>query len=190
MPEEQQPQQTEAEKSDVYAVYCGDMNAANSNKLVQNLTAASASGKIKTLHILWQSWGGFVGDGVFVYNLLHNFPMDIVLYNAGHVASAGVTAFLGAQKRKATKNSLFMIHEASQTCTSVGASKLKAAASSLDMENARTEGILRTHLRLPEEMWTQLGFHDVYLTGEMALQYGLVDEIAEFAPPPGSKVLN
>jgi len=24
----------------------------------------------------------------------------------------------------------------------------------------------------------------------MALQYGLVDEIAEFTPPPGTKVLN
>jgi len=187
MPDQQVQQDA---KSDIYAILCGDINAANANKLVNGLTGVSAAGKCQTLHILFQSWGGFVGDGVFVYNLLKNFPLDIILYNSGHVASAGVTAFLGARERKATKNSLFMIHEVSQSPSSAGVSRLRAAANSLEMENARTESILRTHLNLPEELWSQIRYHDVYLTGEQALEYGLIDEIAEFSPPPGSKVLN
>jgi ATP-dependent Clp protease protease subunit len=58
------------------------------------------------------------------------------------------------------------------------------------MEDARIEGILRHHLSLPEELWTQFDYHDVFLSGEDAVKYGMADEIAEFSPTPGVKVLN
>ncbi|HEY0307081.1 MAG TPA: ATP-dependent Clp protease proteolytic subunit [Acidobacteriaceae bacterium] len=175
----------------LWAIFCGEINAANTGKLVNGLTGVSAGGTIQTIHILFQSWGGFVGDGVFMYNLLRNFPLEIIFYNAGHIASAGVTAFLGARSRKATRNSLFMIHKSSNASASgASADKLKAISDSLILEDARTEGILRTHLQLPEELWNQHAYHEVYLSGEDALKYGLVDEIAEFSPPKGTKVLN
>jgi ATP-dependent protease ClpP protease subunit len=52
------------------------------------------------------------------------------------------------------------------------------------------EEILRAHLRLPDDLWTQFRFHDVYLTGSDAVVYGMADEIGEFSPAPGEKVLN
>jgi ATP-dependent Clp protease protease subunit len=83
-----------------------------------------------------------------------------------------------------------MIHKSTNSTDRAGVDRLKAVTANLTVDDARVEEILRTHLRLPEELWTQFSYHDVYLTGSDAVQYGMADEIAEFSPPPGAKVLN
>ena len=83
-----------------------------------------------------------------------------------------------------------MIHKSSSNPNASGVGKLKAVANNLDLDDSRVEGILRAHLKLPEEMWTQFTYHDVYLSGADAVKYGMADEIAEFSPPVGVKVLN
>jgi ATP-dependent Clp protease protease subunit len=54
----------------------------------------------------------------------------------------------------------------------------------------RVEDILRAHIRLSDDLWTQFNYHDVYLTGADAVKFGLADEIGEFSPPRGARVLN
>ena len=83
-----------------------------------------------------------------------------------------------------------MIHKASYNPDSSGAGKLRGIASNLSMDDARIEVILREHLRLPQELWVQFLYHDVFLSGEDAVKYGMADEIAEFSPPPGVNILN
>ena len=156
---------------------------------MNGLSVVSAQGT-KRIHILFQSWGGFVGDGVFLYNSLRKLPIEVTLYNAGQVASAASLVFLGAHRRKTTANAVFMIHKSANTPERAGADKLKAVTANLTIDDARIEEILRRHLRLPEELWTQFTYHDVYLTGTDAVTYGMADEIAEFSPPGGAQVLN
>jgi ATP-dependent Clp protease, protease subunit len=182
-----QPTQSTQE---IWAIYCGDINAANTAKLMAGVSAVSAGGT-KHIHILFQSWGGFVGDGVFLYNVLKKLPLEITFYNAGQVASAAVLAFLGAKGRKTTANAVFMIHKGTNATTGgAGVERLKAVTANLAIDDERIEEILRAHLDLPAEFWTQFDYHDVYLTGTDAVKYGLADEISEFSPPPGTKILN
>ncbi len=174
---------------EIWATYCGDINAANVAKLVGGLNVVASNGT-KRIHILFQSWGGFVGDGVFLYNALKKLSIEVALYNAGQVASAATLAYLGAHSRKTTANAVFMIHKSTYNPNTVGVDKLKALADNLAIDDVRVEEILRAHLRLPEELWTQFRFHDVYLSGKDAVAYGMAEEIGEFSPPPGTKVLN
>lgn len=173
----------------IWAIYCGDINAANTAKLVTGLTTIGVQGT-KRIHILFQSWGGFVGDGVFLYNALKKFSVEVILYNAGQVASAAAIAFLGAHSRKTTANAVFMIHKSTYNPNASGVDKLKAVADNLAIDDIRVEEILRTHLRLSEDLWTQFRFHDVYLSGTDAVACGMADEIGEFSPPAGVRVLN
>jgi ATP-dependent protease ClpP protease subunit len=166
-----------------------DINSANTAKLMQGLTNVAASGT-KRVHLLFQSWGGFVGDGVFLYNCLKKLGLEIVFYNAGQVASAATLAFLGSNARKTTANAVFMIHKSTNTTDRAGVDRLKAVTANLTIDDARVEEILRAHLKLPSDLWTQFGYHDVYLTGTDAVAYGMADEIGEFSPPAGAKVLN
>jgi hypothetical protein len=39
-------------------------------------------------------------------------------------------------------------------------------------------------------LWIQFRYHHVYLAGLDAVAYGMADEVGEFSPPPGAKVLN
>jgi ATP-dependent protease ClpP protease subunit len=185
MPDENKPPVLE----EIWAIYCGDINAANTAKLLNGLTIVAANGT-KRVHILFQSWGGFIGDGVFLHNSLKKMGLEIVLYNAGQVASAATLAFLGAHARKTTANAVFMIHKSTNTTNGAGVDRLKAVTANLTIDDARVEEILRAHLRLPDELWIQFSYHDVYLTGTDAVAYGMADEIGEFSPPVGAKVLN
>ena len=171
---------------ELWAIYCGDINAANTSKFVPSLASVASNGT-KRVHILFQSWGGFVGDGVFLYNALKKLSVEVVLYNAGQVATL---AYLGAHSRKTTANAVFMIHKSTYNPNAAGVDKLKAVADNLAIDDVRVEEILRKHLRLPDELWTQFRFHDVYLNGTDAVAYGMADEVAEFSPPAGTKVLN
>lgn len=181
--------QESAVKEEIWATFCGDINAANVAVFIKGLTTVAAQGT-KRVHILFQSWGGFIGDGVFLYNSLKSLGIEVVFYNAGQVSSAATLAFLGTHGRKTTANASFMIHKSSLNPNASGADRLKAAGSSLDLDDARVEGILRKHLRLPEELWTQFNYHDVFFSGADAVKFGMADEIAEFSPPVGTKVLN
>jgi ATP-dependent protease ClpP protease subunit len=173
----------------VYGVYCGDINAANTAKLVNNLTTASNL-RVKHVHLLFQSWGGYVGDGIFLYNAFSKFGLEVTVYNAGQVASAGVLAFMGAQHRKTTQNGVFMIHKSTNSGPPATVQTLNAITRSLILDDERIDGIFRERLKLPDEMWVQLIHHDVHIAGEDAIKFGIADALGEFAPPPGSQVFN
>jgi ATP-dependent protease ClpP protease subunit len=62
---------------------------------------------------------------------------------------------------------------------------LKAAIS----DEERTERILRAHTKLPNEILSQRRESDVYISADDALRYGLVDQICDFALPPGNQII-
>lgn len=174
----------------VFGIFCGDINAPNTQKFVQNLTLASNAG-VKNVHILFQSWGGFIGDGIFLYNMLRTFPVDVTLYNGGQVASAGVLAFLGAKHRKTAKNALFMIHKSSHTGTQPATfEKLKVIQKGMILEDSRVDAIFHDNLSLPEEVLVELIHSDVNLSADDAIKYGIAQELGDFSPLIDSKVFN
>jgi ATP-dependent Clp protease, protease subunit len=175
----------------LYGIFCGDINSVNMQKFVNNLTAASNLAA-KQIHILFQSWGGFVGDGIFSFNLLRSFPIDVTLYNAGQVASAGVLAFMGARHRKTTKNAIFMLHKTAipNAVQPATLHKLRSVQKTLILDDARVDTLFRENMRLPEEVWSDLTYHDVNISGEDAIQYGIADGLGDFSPPADAKIFN
>src|SRR6266853_2936239 len=124
----------------VYAIYCGDINQANGAKTVNSLTIAMG-GEVQHVHLLFQSAGGYVGDGVFLYNLFRSIPIELTLYNVGQISSAGVTAYLGSKHRKTTSNATFMLHRSTNSPQFATATKLNHVAQSLVLDDQRTEAI-------------------------------------------------
>jgi ATP-dependent Clp protease, protease subunit len=178
-----------APPTEVYAIFCGAIDQTNAQKTVAGLTGAMAM-KVQHVHLLFQSAGGYVADGVFLYNLFRSIPIELTLYNAGQISSAGVIAFLGAKRRNTSKSATFMIHRSTNSPQFATATKLGHVAKSLILDDQRTEAIINAHVKLPPELLTALDFHDVYMSGEEAVQYGVADAIDEFAPPLGTQVYN
>jgi ATP-dependent Clp protease protease subunit len=164
--------------------------AASSKQQGKKSITIAMGGKVKHVHLLFQSAGGYVGDGVFLYNLFRSIPIELTLYNVGQISSAGVVAYLGAKHRKTTKNATFMLHRSTNSPQFATATKLNHVAKSLVLDDQRVDTIVRDHIKLPNELWDALEHHDVYVSGEEAVKFGLAHEIGEFSPPAGTQVFN
>jgi ATP-dependent Clp protease protease subunit len=172
----------------IYAVFAGGIDQAAVQRIFQGIAGASASG-VNDIHLLFQSFGGMVGDGVCLYNFFRSLPLDLTLYNVGNVSSAATTAFLGARKRKTSAYATFMVHRVQSPAQAATSERLNAVAHSLIADDERTEAILRQHLTLTEDQWTVHRSAELWLTAKEAESCGLA-EIGEFAPPAGTRVFN
>jgi ATP-dependent Clp protease protease subunit len=137
---------------------------------------------------MFQSHGGFIGDGIALYNFYRAFTTPLTLYNTGSVDSIAVIAFLGAKDRKVSKYATFMIHRSHRTMQAATAWQLEEAAASLRIDDARTEAILRAHITLDDTQWKALNYNDLTFNAEQAVEIGMADEIAEFVPPTSESI--
>lgn len=174
---------------EVYATFVGAINQENSQKLVNNLDGGIQKG-VKHIHILFHSSGGGVADGVFLYNLFRSLPIETTIYNAGQVCSAALIAYLGAAHRKTNPRATFMVHRSTLNPQPATSKNLRHVAQSLALDDERTEAILRDHVKFPDELWTEMQYHDLHLSAEEAIQFGIADELGDFGPPLGTSVYN
>jgi ATP-dependent Clp protease protease subunit len=151
----------------------GDVNS-DMVRRVFDAVADMTEDRITTAHILIQSNGGYVSDGICLYNYLSKLPIKIVTYNAGAVASIAVVLFMAGAERYASDTARFMVH------------KSHASAP----HGARTEQILRQHVRLTEEHWRTHEYSDLHLTAAEGLKVGMINAVRDFVPPSGERVTN
>ena len=132
--------------------------------------------------MLFQSGGGNVGDGIYIFNLFRSLPISLTLYNIGSIASIAVIAYLGAAKRITTSNATFMVHR-----TPVGATsgKLQSADNTAILDEKRIEFILQSKLKLPEDKMKLRSVADLSLSADEAVAAGLATSIGDFMPPKG-----
>ena len=181
-------QDTGVRESAAYYTLSGDVNS----DMVQRVFAAAASMRIDgvtTAHLLLQSHGGYISDGICLYNFLANLPVRFITYNAGAVASIAVTVFLAGRQRVASPTARFMLHKSHASPPGgAGPEALQIIAEGLKADDRRTESILRRFVQLSDAQWAVHAHADLHLTAEAALQAGLIDTVADFAPPAGARI--
>ncbi len=172
---------------DVYAVFCGQINEGSVQDLLSNL--ATATGKNQNVHLLFQSSGGSVGDGVCLYNFFKSLSVELTIYNVGSISSAGVIAYLGARRRVTSSRAIFMIHRVAARMGEVPAMVMKGITKNLILNDERCESILKENVTLlGGQKWSDLDYYDFFFSGKEAVDIGLAHEIGEFSPPPRSRV--
>ena len=172
----------------VYVVFSGQIDQMSVQRLINACTNVMGQG-VKEVHFLFQCSGGFIGDGICLYNFLRAITtLDITIYNGGSVSSMGVIAFLAIKKRRTSKFGTFMIHRSHRTIEHATAAKLEEAAASLRIDDARIEAILRKHITLTPEQWKELNYNDMTFNAEDSVRIGFAHEIVEFTPPPGANI--
>ena len=123
----------------LYAAFCGEINDGSVKRIVANLTGATFNNQ--NVHLLFQSSGGCVGDGVCLYNFFRSLPIELTIYNVGSVYSAGVLAYLGGKRRVTSKRAMFMVHRVMTNPGRTPAMAMKGIAKSLILEDERVESI-------------------------------------------------
>jgi ATP-dependent Clp protease protease subunit len=168
----------------------GDVNSDMVHRVFEAVAGMTEDG-IETAHVLVQSNGGYVSDGLCLHNFLANAPVEFVMYNGGAVASIAVILFLAGTRRYASETARFMIHKSHATASPGSRpDALNIIVEGLRADDARTESILRKHIELTPEQWGIHQYGDLHLTGRDAATAGLVDEVRDFAPPKGAPLRN
>ena len=176
--------------TDAYFTLSGDVNSDMVHRVFEAVSSMSEAG-IETAHVLLQSNGGYVSDGLCLYNYLSNAPMKFVMYNGGAVASIAVILFLAGSRRYASETARFMVHKSHATA-SPGArpDALNIIVEGLRADDARTESILRKHIELTPDQWAIHQYSDLHLTSRDAKAAHVINDVADFAPPRGMHIRN
>lgn len=168
-----------------YAVFAGGIDQATIRNLCVQIGAVHSKG-FNHLHLLWQSNGGGVGEGVFLYGFFRHLPLKLTLYNGGTVASAAAIAFLGAESRITSAHATFMFHRPYATPQQASASNLQRMANSLLLDDLRTEAIMRERCALSKPQWALHRHNDLWLSADNALAANVATAKGDFSPPLGT----
>lgn len=168
----------------------GDVNSDMVHRVFEAIASMSQE-NIQVAHILVQSNGGYVSDGLCLYNYMRNAPMEFAMYNGGAVASIACTVFLAGTRRYCSQTARFMVHKSHATASPGSRpDALNIIVEGLRADDARTEAILREHIELTPEQWAIHQYSDLHLNSADARAAGMVHDIRDFAPPKGVHIRN
>lgn len=177
--------------NEIYFTFSGEINQDSTRRIFDKFAAATQEAQpVTKIHLLIESYGGTVGDGVCLHNFFHGYPIPIRAYNIGTLMSAAVTAFLGVKERVASLYAAFMVHGATSPPLAATAGASRSALSSITIDNGRIEAILRSQARLTEAQWNTFKHYELHLTAADAVAAGIAHEIAEWSPPSGCRMYN
>jgi ATP-dependent Clp protease protease subunit len=169
---------------ELYGMFAGPIDQAAAQRISNAMSLAINNG-VEGIHLLFQSGGGNVGDGIYIFNLFRSLPISLTLYNAGSIASIAVIAYLGAAKRITTSNATFMVLRTYFSPVGATSEKLQSAANTAILDEKRIESILQSKLKLPEDKLKLRSVADLSLSADEAVAAGLATSIGDFMPPKG-----
>jgi ATP-dependent Clp protease, protease subunit len=175
-----------------FGTFCRDIDQDAVSRLFEEF-AELTERRGAAIHLLFQSTGGLIPEGIALFNYFKTFPVELHLYNVGQVASAALTAFAGAKHRYASTYATFLLHKAASIPTSnapITAFQHQQLAQTLAVGEARTEEILKSVSQIPPEKWTAYETAYATITAQEARDYGLVEDIREFQPPAGCRLFD
>ena len=172
---------------DAYTVFCGYIDQYSIQRIATNLGVASNQ-KRKRVHLAFQSTGGVIGDGIFLYNYFKSYPIDLILYNIGQISSVAVIAYLAAGTRITNAHATFMVHNATSPAVAQTPETLKAAQHSLKIDNERMLEILKSRVSVTKTQWSRLRHKELWFTATDAVRSGIATSIGDFSPPKGAIV--
>lgn len=126
------------------------------------------------LHI--SSEGGDVFAAMAVIDKIMDSKIPIDTYCEGAVASAGTLLSIAGHKRYISKNSCMLIHHVSSGLWG-NYEDFKDEMKNLDLITDMIKNVYLKKTKFKAKQLDKLLAHDLYLSAEECLKYGLVDEI-------------
>ena len=87
-----------AGKKTVYYGFTGLIEPASATRLATAFNRAVNNG-CDQIYLCLSSTGGYVADGVFLYNHIMSLPTEIIIHNTGTVMSIAAAFYIGAPLR-------------------------------------------------------------------------------------------
>jgi ATP-dependent Clp protease, protease subunit len=168
---------------EIWVTCVGVLDVPIARSFSQLLVNAASDG-VTRIHTLIQSPGGTINEGIFLYEFFKSFPVEVVAYNGGHIGSAALLAYLGARKRHVCANGTFLVHRTKPAPVNTWSlPHIQTIVDGLQIEDARTEAILRSASSLTKNHWDVFfSGCDLTLDANTAIEVGLAHSLGSFTP--------
>ncbi len=168
---------------EIWVTCVGELDVKIARSFSQLLVNA-ASDQVTKVHVLIQSPGGTINEGIFLHEFFKFFPVEVVAYNGGHIGSASLSAYLGAKKRYVCPNGTFLIHRAKPAPVNTWSlPHIQSIVDGLQIEDERTGAVLRSAANLTQAQWSVFfSGCDLTLDAKTAIEVGIAHGLGSFAP--------
>lgn len=142
--------------------------------------AIEKAGEIEGIEIYINSLGGYVDEGVLIYNLLKRQSVPVTAYIDGMACSVASVVAMAADKIVMPSNTTMMIHHAIGGCYG-NAKEHREFATKLDKISEASTNSYLVHAgdKLTRETLEPLLDAETFLTAQEAFDIGLCDEILD-----------
>jgi ATP-dependent Clp protease protease subunit len=171
-----------------YLGYTGPIDSKGVGRIAAALNTA-VNNACDEAQLSFSSLGGYVSDGIYLYNHIRSLPLNVVIHNTGSVSSIAVAVFVAAHERYCSPHAMFMIHPTVMPSQEgMTSERLQSSLNAALADDTRTENILRERAAVPEEILVARRFKDVYISPKEAMIYGLVHAVKDFTLPKGHQI--
>ena len=168
--------------------FTGMIEPAGVSRIAAALNAAANEGT-EVVHLEFSSNGGYVADGIYLYNHIRALPLTVAIYNTGSVSSIAVAVFLSAAERYCSRHAMFMIHPTTMGASEMTARRLQSSLDAALADDERTDEILRERSTIPESVLLARRHSEVHISPGEAVEFGLVQGVREFVLPKGQQIV-
>ncbi len=179
-----------AGKKVIYFGFSGVIDPNGVTRLAAAFNAA-VNDAADDIYLCMSSLGGYVGDGLFLYNHIRGLPAPITIHNTGSIASIATIIYVAASHRVCSAHAMFMMHPTTVGPFAEGVSweRLDGSLKTALADDQRTENILRERTSLTDDLLAAKRVREVQISPQEALEFGLAHEIAEFSIPRGHQII-
>lgn len=158
------------------------------NAVIAQLLLLQMEDPKKDIQIYINTPGGYVADGMAIYDTMRFLTCDIKTYCMGKAASMGAVLLAAGTpgKRYALPHSQILIHQPSGGASGQTADISIAAREILRWKRVLNE-VLSEHTKQPIEKLELDSDRDFHLSAQEAKDYGIVDQVIEFRKPGEKK---
>lgn len=160
------------------------------NVIIAQLLFLQMEDPKKDIHLYINSPGGVVTGGMAIYDTIRFLPCDVVTYCIGQAASMATVLLAAGTKGKrfSLPNSRVMIHQPTGGASGQTADITIQAREIIRWRRTLNE-ILALHSGKEVAQVEKDSDRDYYMTGQEALEYGLVDHVID-AKEDASEIIN
>ena len=156
------------------------IDSESMNEIIQQISLLSIESPDEPITMLINSTGGSILNGMVIIDAMNSCPCEIRTVSLGIAASMAAVILAAGSKRFASVNSQVMLHQPLvQGLPGGSCSEIEDVANSLMKTKAELDRLLTRLTGKSIKTIRKLTSKDTYMTAEEALEYGLIDAIAE-----------
>jgi ATP-dependent protease ClpP protease subunit len=176
----------------VYVSFSAEINIKTTESLIAVMSNL-VNLNVQQVYLVLNTPGGFVANGLNLYNVLRGMPFNLVTHNAGNIDSIGNVVFLAGRTRYATANATFMFHGVGFDITSnqrLEEKNLRELLGGVISHHRQIGTIIAQHTNLKAREIARLFREAQTKDASWAINKGIIQDIRDIQIPTGCPVIS